>query len=93
MRRREFIAALGVTALAWPVGALGQASGNKKLIAWLSGTTPNIGSVYLDSFLQGMRDLGYVEGANSTWSLVSRAAIRINGEITRIPNFALFRSS
>ena len=62
MRRREFIAALGVTALAWPVGALGQASGNKKLIAWLSGTTPNIGSVYLDSFLQGMRDLGYVEG-------------------------------
>jgi putative tryptophan/tyrosine transport system substrate-binding protein len=57
--RREFITLLGGAAVAWPLAARAQDS--HKLIGYLTGATqpPN---PYSDIFLQGMRELGYVEG-------------------------------
>src|SRR5258708_39344823 len=65
MRRREFIAGVGVTA-AWPFAARGQKSG----------ALPSVGVVWIasqsevapfhEAFRQGLRDLGYVEGETIT---------------------------
>jgi putative tryptophan/tyrosine transport system substrate-binding protein len=59
VKRREFITLLGGAAVAWPLAARAQDS--HKLIGYLTGATqpPN---PYSDIFLQGMRELGYVEG-------------------------------
>jgi putative tryptophan/tyrosine transport system substrate-binding protein len=59
MKRREFITLLGGAAAAWPLAARAQDS--HKLIGYLTGAAqpPN---PYSDIFLQGMRELGYVEG-------------------------------
>jgi putative tryptophan/tyrosine transport system substrate-binding protein len=57
--RREFITLLGGAAVAWPLAAHAQDS--HMLIGYLTGATqpPN---PYSDIFLQGIRELGYVEG-------------------------------
>jgi putative ABC transport system substrate-binding protein len=65
MRRREFIAGIGITT-AWPLTARGQKSG----------ILPSVGIVWIASqaevapfqqaFLQGLRDLGYVVGETIT---------------------------
>jgi putative tryptophan/tyrosine transport system substrate-binding protein len=62
MRRREFVTMLGTSAVAWPLAGKAQVAGK----VW------RIGIVFTNSlatyssnhvaFLQGMRDLGYVEG-------------------------------
>jgi putative tryptophan/tyrosine transport system substrate-binding protein len=59
VKRREFITLLGGAAVAWPLAARAQDS--HKLIGYLTGATqpPN---PYSDIFLQGIRELGYVEG-------------------------------
>ena len=61
MRRRQFITLLGGAAAAWPLAARGQDSHKRSLIGYLTGASrpPN---PYSDIFLQGMRELGYVEG-------------------------------
>jgi putative ABC transport system substrate-binding protein len=63
MRRREFIGVVGAT-VAWPVAAaLGQVSHKRPLIAFLSpGAEKFTMSHTAPSFLQEMRDLGYLEG-------------------------------
>ena len=60
MKRREFITLLGGAA-AWPLAARAQDSHKRPLIGYLTGASrpPN---PYSDVFLQGMRELGYVEG-------------------------------
>ena len=62
--RRELIAALGSAAAAWPFSARAQVLHKRPLIAWLSGTTQEGTALYIDAFLKGMKDLGYVEGHN-----------------------------
>jgi putative ABC transport system substrate-binding protein len=62
MRRREFITLLGRAAVAWPVAARAQPSTKRPLIAWLSLGASTATQVFIDAFLQGMRDHGYVEG-------------------------------
>ena len=63
MRRREFITFLGGLAAAWPITARAQQAAKVARIGYLS---PNLASSphLRDAFLQGLRDLGYVEGRN-----------------------------
>src|SRR6266699_1592911 len=65
MKRRQFIMLLGSTA-AWPVAAaLAEVSHQRPLVGFLSpGAEKFTMSHTAPSFLQGMRDLGYVEGRN-----------------------------
>jgi putative ABC transport system substrate-binding protein len=64
MQRRELIAGLGGAALARPLAAFGQVSPKRPLVAWLSGTSQTLSMTFVASFLQGMQELGYVEGRN-----------------------------
>jgi putative ABC transport system substrate-binding protein len=64
MRRREFIAGLGGAA-AWPLAARGQQSANKvrKIgLLWPATTPP--APPRLESFREGLREAGFVEGQN-----------------------------
>src|SRR5262245_30664136 len=61
MRRREFIA-LGGAAMAWPLGASAQQRAKIPRIGYLSIDPSNYQSSRV--FVQGLRDLGYVEGRN-----------------------------
>jgi putative tryptophan/tyrosine transport system substrate-binding protein len=61
MRRREFVTLLGGAAT-WPLAAHAQGSTKRPVVAWLGlGTQPG-SAVFVDAFLQGMRELGYAEG-------------------------------
>src|ERR1700687_321078 len=61
MRRREF---LGVLAATWPVAARAQQPQRLAQIGYLR-LTPAVQSKRLeDTFLEGLRDFGYVEGRN-----------------------------
>src|SRR5262245_65196603 len=64
MRRREFIAVLGgAAAAAWAPAARGQQSGKVWRIGILSGVSrPAALPAIWGGFLQGMRQLGYIEG-------------------------------
>src|SRR6516164_3764214 len=61
MKRRQFITLIGGAAAAWPLAALAQSGRKPALIGYLTGvplsstTSPRV-------FLQGLQDLGYVEG-------------------------------
>jgi ABC-type uncharacterized transport system substrate-binding protein len=67
MNRRAFVTGLGAV-LAAPLAAEAQQMGNVWRIGYLRfGVTPTSGSgPASDPFLQGLRDLGYVEGRNLT---------------------------
>src|SRR5215203_5787142 len=71
MRRREFITGLGAVS-AWP--HIGQAQGRSKphRIGFLS-QQPGQSSLYSRTFVEGLRELGYVEGQNITieWRLTA----------------------
>jgi putative tryptophan/tyrosine transport system substrate-binding protein len=60
MRRREFIAGLGGTAV-WPLAAAAQQA--IPVIGYLSAGSANT-SIALEQFLQGLRESGFVEGQN-----------------------------
>jgi putative tryptophan/tyrosine transport system substrate-binding protein len=62
MRRRKFISLLGGAAVAWPLAARAQISTKRPLVAWLGLGTERGSSGFVDPFLQGMRELGYVQG-------------------------------
>jgi putative tryptophan/tyrosine transport system substrate-binding protein len=61
VKRREFITLLGGAAAAWPLAARAQVSTKRPLIAVLSAVTRKR-NLPLDAFVQGLRELGYVEG-------------------------------
>ena len=83
MKRREFITLLGGAAAAWPLRAVAQVSTRRPLIAWLSGGERTASWTFVQSFLQGMRDFGYIEG--DTFDFVPRFA---DGYIERLPALA-----
>lgn len=83
MKRREFIILLGGAAAAWPYSALAQRSTKRPLIAWLSGGEQTASWVFVEAFLQGMRDLGYVDGQQ--FDIAYRFA---DGYVERLPTLA-----
>jgi putative tryptophan/tyrosine transport system substrate-binding protein len=62
LKRREFISLLSGMAAAWPLAARGQPPAKRPLVAWLSGGSRKASWVFVEAFLQGMRDHGYFEG-------------------------------
>ncbi len=65
IRRRELIAVLGGTAVAWPLAVRAQQSKRIPRIGVLLFGTPDT-DPNLPAFLQGLRELRYVEGQNIT---------------------------
>jgi len=66
MKRREFITLIGGAAFAWPDAVLGQQPNQARRIGALmqgSETEPDYRS-YLAAFVQGLRQLGWIEGQN-----------------------------
>ena len=64
MGRREFITLLGSSAVAWPLGASAQSPSKRPLVAYLGASTKTFSVGIVGPFLQGMRELGYVDGNN-----------------------------
>jgi putative ABC transport system substrate-binding protein len=60
--RRELIALLGAAGIAWPHGAIAQQATTRRLIACHSGQTRAGAWPNITSFLEGMHELGNVEG-------------------------------
>ena len=83
MRRRGFILGIFCTANAWPASALAQLSTNRRLIGFLDGKSQQAGQGLTDTFLQGLRELGYQEGRNI--DIVYRFA---DGRDDRLPSLA-----
>ena len=81
MRRRDFIALLG-GAVTWPLAARAQTQRKLARIGYLGAGTRTASPV--EAFLQGLRDLGYVEGQN--YVLVDRYA---EGRQERLPELAV----
>jgi putative ABC transport system substrate-binding protein len=65
MRRREIIgfATAGLAALL-PRTAISEVASQRPLVVWFSGATKKSSMGFAEVFLQGMRELGYVEGRN-----------------------------
>jgi putative ABC transport system substrate-binding protein len=63
MRRREFIALLGSTAVGWPLAARAQQAGKLATIGFL-GANPSIESSRVAAFVQRLRELGWIDGRN-----------------------------
>ena len=67
MKATALLATLVLTILMAPLAAEAQPAGKVHRIGWLSGAYPPSGpDASLQAFLQGLRDLGYVEGQNIT---------------------------
>ena len=83
--RREFIAALGGAAAAWPLAARAQqpARGPMPLIGFLSSRAAKTEAHLVAAFLQGLKEQGYIEGQNV--ALEYRWA---DGRYERLPMFA-----
>ena len=62
MRRRDFIAALGATAVAWPFTAHAQQA--MPVIGLLGADLPDVYADRLLAFRRGLKETGYVEGQN-----------------------------
>ena len=82
MKRREFIAALGGAAVAWPVAARAQQA-TMPVVGLLASESQDGYADRLCAFRQGMKDAGYSEGEN-----VAIEYNWANGHIDRLPIFA-----
>lgn len=66
MKRRKFVVLLGAASLAWPLAVPAQQPGPVRRIGFLyfGSRQSALDTGRYDAFLQGMRELGYVEGKN-----------------------------
>src|SRR5215831_9308955 len=62
MRRRDFITLIAGGAAAWPIAARGQQRERIQRIGILLAGTPTSFAPRANAFVQGLRELGYVEG-------------------------------
>ena len=62
MRRREFIAFVGTTAVAWPFAARAQQTGKVPTIGILGPNTLSVNNLRLGALTQRLRELGWIEG-------------------------------
>ena len=85
MRRREFIAALGGMAVAWPLAARAQQPAKVPRIGYLAVVRLELPEVQatLDAFRQSLRELGYVEAQSII--IEYRTA---EGRVERLPDLA-----
>jgi len=63
MRRREFFALIGSAAAAWPLTGRAQEPA-VPVIGFLNGGSPEGYAKYVTSFLQGLKETGFVDGQN-----------------------------
>jgi putative ABC transport system substrate-binding protein len=66
MRRRDFIVVASAAA-AWPIAARGQQPERMRRVGVLLAGTPTSFAPRANAFVQGLRDLGYVEGKTVTF--------------------------
>ena len=83
MKRREFITFLGSAAAAWSVAARAQQAGKVWRIGSLSPASSSGLSDNLKAFMQGLNDLGYIDGKNVRFE--RRSA---DGNLDRLPALA-----
>ena len=82
MRRREFIAMLGsAAAIGWPVAA--RAQQQMPVIGLLSSVTAKQWAPFVSAFIQGLNELGFVEGQN-----VATEQRWAGGQYDRLPAMA-----
>jgi putative tryptophan/tyrosine transport system substrate-binding protein len=62
MRRRQFIRLLGGAAFSWPLNARARQADKIKRIGFLRAGAPP--AAFIDSFRQGLRELGLIDGQN-----------------------------
>jgi ABC-type uncharacterized transport system substrate-binding protein len=63
LKRRDFITLLGGAA-AWPLAAQAQQPGKLPTIGYLGATSPSTETRRIATFIQGLRELGWIEGRN-----------------------------
>jgi len=83
LQRREFIAALGCAAAAWPLSA-GAQQATMPLVAFLNSGSPDGYAPMVAAFRQGLKETGYVEGQN-----VAVEYRWAGGQYDRVPAMAL----
>ena len=68
--RREFISALGGVVVTWPLAVHAQQVGRILTVGvlWHAGSAEQE-QPYFGALLEGFKDLGYVEGKTSGWSI------------------------
>jgi putative ABC transport system substrate-binding protein len=64
VKRREFFGLVGGVVVAWPLAARAQQAAKVRRIGFLARTSAASLSPLVDSFRQGLRNLGWVEGNN-----------------------------
>src|SRR5258705_3731728 len=84
MKRREFMMLAGGTAAAWPLATRAQKPQKMPRIGYLGAGILAVKPNPRDAFMQGLRELGYVEG--QTYTLVERYA---DGRQERLPELAV----
>jgi len=83
LRRRDFNTLLGGAAAAWPLAARAQQATGQPLVGLLSPLSAAAWVHILGAFRRGMRDLGYLEGANVAFTV--RFA---DGQVAKLPALA-----
>ena len=75
LQRREFIAALGGAAAAWPLAARAQQGGRVRRIGVLMSRDENdpVGKTQVSAFTQALADLGWTDGRNVRVELMTTA--------------------
>jgi putative tryptophan/tyrosine transport system substrate-binding protein len=81
MKRREFIAALGVAAAAWPLAVSAQQP--LKKVGFLSVSSPNAHAPFVTAFKEGLQKVGFIEGQNLRMEYAWA-----EGEFDRLPALA-----